>query len=485
MTKYAPLSGVVRKTKAIDMGIDDNMTFRRNQSDKYSLRNIKTVDSTLDEYAFALRTVDGDSLLEGEVRDFFAGPYSSLSAGSVSAYNHNKMQWVMKDFFDSLGFESERIVNYGYLDITPPQKMSIEHSPDEIFQGIKNATIYYVHKEDPSKKLVLTIRYFDMNNSYDYSMDFNFAHDSIFQEWKSLAQEKNFYKGKKIDPQCRFLKLDDITWDDVILSDTKKQVVRSSIDELFQYTDKLKQFGIPIQRGVIFHGRPGTGKTQICRAVAKQVNCSVLYALPTDFQDDHRAVRRITEMAKDLAPCVLIIEDIDWIALDRDSGRAGFLMELMNQMDGIEAFGDIVTIGTTNRKDDLEDAVRNRPGRFDRLIEVDYPEHDQIVKMINKFSEGWDISTVNIDKLAAKLEGLSGAHVRELCKTAAIDAIKSDSIKGDRLILTNKSFKAAFDEVKHKDFASYMEIRSKNNNKNSFGFARDRSLTSSFNWDED
>jgi ATP-dependent 26S proteasome regulatory subunit len=162
--------------------------------------------------------------------------------------------------------------------------------------------------------------------------------------------------------------------------------------------------------------------------------------------------------------------------MDRDAGRAGFVMELMNQMDGIEQFGDIITLGTTNRKDELEDAVKNRPGRFDRLIEIDYPEQEERINMIESFCKGWQTTDVNIEKIASMLDELSGAHIKELCKTAAIHAVRRSSISddGNTLIVQNEDFANAWKEVKDKDMASYLEVQGKGKG-GGFGFAQGRS----------
>lgn len=444
---------------------------------KYDLTKIELAKAKLDEYAYALKTVEGDSFSEQEIRAFFDGEnHNCIKCGNQSPYQHNKLQWVMESYFNDLGFKKVKDVSYGYLQAMPPKKQDIEYEPKKYFQGYREAVVFYerqLPESDTIEKLVVDISENYNNSGMSYSIFHNSSIESIFVKWLEIADQKNFYKGKKINISGEFLNLSEIGWDDVILSDEKKQIVRASIADIFGHSDDMKKFGISIQRGIILHGSPGTGKTQICRALAKESNCSVVYALPTDFQKGNMGVRLVTDMAKDLAPCILIIEDMDWIALDRDAGRAGFVTELMNQMDGIESFGDIVTVGTTNRKDELEDAVKNRPGRFDRIISIDNPELPERIGMINSFCKSWDISKINVEKIAKGLDGLSGAHIKELCKTAAIHAVceKSISKNGKKLIINNGHFAKAWAEVKDKDVSSYLETKSRNKKTGSFGFA--------------
>tara|TARA_B100001778_G_scaffold334491_1_gene346123 strand:+ start:12674 stop:14062 length:1389 start_codon:yes stop_codon:yes gene_type:complete len=455
---------------------------------RYELSSIELMHAKLDEYAYAMKTVEGDSLSEIEIREFFyGGEHSCIKGGNQSIYQHNKLQWVMSSYFEEMGFKQVRAVSYGYLDVMPPKKQDIENEPGKYFQAYEDAVVYYERsrgkKSKEKDRIVVEVDENFHGNGMNYTIYHNLESSSLFTDWSKLADEKNFYKGKKINVSGEFLKLNDVGWDDVVLSEEKKGLIRESVAELFENSEVFRKFGISIQRGVILHGRPGTGKTQICRALAKESKCSVLYALPTDFQKNQAGVRRVTDMAKDLAPCVLIIEDMDWIALDRDAGRAGFVMELMNQMDGIEAFGDIVTVGTTNRKEDLEEAVKNRPGRFDRLIEVDYPALAERVAMVQSFCSQWDISQVNIEKIAENLKDLSGAHIKEICKTAAIHAVyaKSFADKGEKLVVTNDHFLKAWEEVKDKDISSFLETQAKSGGNSGFGFAPSRS---SDPWDE-
>lgn len=433
-----------------------------------NLKEIKLSKATLHEFALAILSAEADSLKEVSLNEFFGSKkrYTSDS-GFINSYEHKKIQYIWAEFFKKKGWTEYKAVSFGYLSELPPTMFEIEVSPDKFIKGYKDAVLFYSKKD--GSKLCVEISPSPRGGFY-YTFYATTENDPIFQDLTKLAGEKNIYKGKKIDCDGRFLKLDNISWNDVVLDDGIEEVIKSNIVDSFKMRDILKKFDLPVKRGVILHGPPGTGKTKICKCLAKDAEYSVLYALPADFNQDSGGIRRVTDMAKDLAPCLLIIEDLDWIAQHRTSGNAHFVMELMNQIDGIESFGDIITLGTTNCLDELENAIKNRPGRFDRIIKIDVPTEKSRKKMIKKFTSKFVLDEdVDIDKLSSVLDKLTGAHVFDLCTTAALFAVKDNSIVDEKLFIKKKHFDEAIKEVKDKDYSSYAEIQGK---QKGFGFSQ-------------
>lgn len=434
-----------------------------------SLKDIKLSECTLHDYVIALMSAESDTLREVAFNEFFGTTERSTSdSETLSDYQHRKIQYIWKEFFDTNGYTLVKEVSFGYLNQQPPTMMEIETSPDVFIRAYKEATVFYENKKT-KEKLVMEVTA-GHNGGFFYTIHSSDKKSNVYQGLTKLADEKNLYKGKKIDCDCRFLKLDNLSWDDVILSDGVTDVIKANVNDLFDMRDAFKRFNLPVKRGIILYGPPGTGKTQVCRCLAKDANFSVLYALPTDFASNRGGVRKVCHMAKDLAPCLLIVEDIDWIAQNRHQGNAGFVMELMNQLDGIESFGDVITLGTTNCLEELEDAVKNRPGRFDRLIKIDKPDEKGREKMIRQFTRNFILDPkVRVKKLAESLEGLTGAHIKDLCTTTAMFAVRASSIEGDKLLLKKQHFDEAIKEVKHKDYSSYAQLQGKGKG---FGFTQ-------------
>lgn len=432
---------------------------------QFNLDEIKLPDATLSQYAMALRSAEGDSFREIAIRSFFGSEVYKISTHAhITPYSHHKLQWVHRKFWQEINrFELVRETDYGYTDEVPAKRMDMEISLKENISVYKSATLFY---ERDNEKIVVVISRNEHSSTYDYDL-YHVGDNDLFEQWTKLSNEENFYKGKKIDASCRFLDLKNQTWDDVILSAGKKRVIQDNIAGLFAHREIYKEFGIPIKRGIILYGPPGTGKTQVCKALASQAEgYSVLYVMPKDFGG---GVSRIANMAQDLAPCLLIMEDIDFIAKDRQMGAAGMVIELMNYLDGLEEFGDIITFGTTNHIDIIEDAVKNRPGRFDRLIEIGKPEQEEREAMIRMFTSRFCIEGVDVGELAKALgeksENLAGAHIKDICNTAAAFAARNGSVKekdGQRvLVVTAEHFKEALREVGNKDYASYFEMQAK------------------------
>jgi len=431
------------------------------------ISKINLKDATLLEFAHSLMAAEGDSFRDNYINGLFGNAKTTaLNSETLSPYEHRKMQAVWNDFFTKEGWTLTEQCDFSFTAKTPVVTFDIEISPDKYIKGYREGCLFY---EKEGSKLCVQIDRGHGREEYSYSITTSEEDSKLLQKLKKYASENNLYKGKKIDCRGNFLKLENVSWDDIILPESTKKVIKSNIEENFALRETFKKYGLSVKRGVILHGVPGTGKTKICKCLARESGYSVLYALPSDFPNPN-SISRVCEIAKDLAPCLFVIEDIDWIASDRSKGGSAFVMELMNKLDGLESFGDIITLGTTNALGELENAIKNRPGRFDRIISVDKPDEECRVKMLRKFTEKFVVAkTVNFEKLAKATEGLTGAHMNDLCLTSAIFAVKDSSFEGEKLLLQKKHFDRAIKETKDKDYSTYMEQQSKNK---PFGFGQ-------------
>jgi len=276
----------------------------------------------------------------------------------------------------------------------------------------------------------------------------------FFAGWKKYAETHNVLRGKKINPAFRYLDLKEkYTWDSIILPEKLKAELQRNIDLLFSNIEVYKKNGLTFKRGLILKGVPGTGKTLIGKILcATLTDVTFIWVTPGHLTESSD-VKTVCEMARSLAPAVLFLEDVDLYGGHRERENRSILGELMNQLDGLIANQFVVVIATTNRAEELEEALRNRPGRFDRVIEILKPDIDCRRKMLELHLLGLNLAIKNavglMERLAERTDGFTGAHIRELVNSAVISAIDEKSLDAEsKVILRPSHFLKNIERVK-------------------------------------
>jgi len=229
--------------------------------------------------------------------------------------------------------------------------------------------------------------------------------------------------------------------------------------ELFQ------RVGISPPKGCLLYGPPGTGKTLLAKAVASQLDCNFLKVVSSAIVDKYigesaRLIREMFAYARDHQPCIIFMDEIDAIggrrfsegtSADREIQRT--LMELLNQMDGFDALGQVKMIMATNRPDTLDPALL-RPGRLDRKIHIDLPNEQGRMDIL-KIHSGPITKHGEIDyEAVVKLsDGFNGADLRNVCTEAGMYAIRGerdyviqeDFMKAVRKVVDNKKLETKLD----------------------------------------
>jgi len=177
----------------------------------------------------------------------------------VSPYLNNILQYSMKTFFSKKGFETidEFSIKNGEM-ITFPPKQKIQCDIDKTFDAYKNAYIFLKNKKTKDG-MIIYIDDDEFDNSIYIHLYFCNPHlENLTEEWKTFSKKNNFYKGKKIDVTCNFLKLDNtITWDDVILTPKVRETIRRSVENTLRLKDILVKNKISTKRGILICGPPG------------------------------------------------------------------------------------------------------------------------------------------------------------------------------------------------------------------------------------
>ena len=230
------------------------------------------------------------------------------------------------------------------------------------------------------------------------------------------------------------LTVGNITLDDVGDMAEAKQALTEAVLWPLQHPDTFSRLGVDPPRGVLLYGPPGCGKTFVVRALASTGQLSVLAVKGSELMDkwvgsSEKAVRELFRRARDSAPALIFLDEVDALAPRRgqsfDSGVTDRVVAaLLTELDGVNPLRDVVVLGATNRPD-LIDSALLRPGRLERLVFVEPPDADARREILRNAARSIPLSAdVNLDEVAAGLDGYSAADCVALLREAALTAMR-------------------------------------------------------------
>ncbi len=224
-----------------------------------------------------------------------------------------------------------------------------------------------------------------------------------------------------------------VTYEDIGGLKRELRLVREMIELPLKHPEIFQRLGIEPPKGVLLYGPPGTGKTLIAKAVANEVDAHFISISGPEimskyYGESEQRLREIFEEAKENAPSIIFIDEIDSIAPKREEVTGEVerrvVAQLLALMDGLEARGDVIVIAATNRPDAIDPALR-RPGRFDREIEIGVPDRDGRKEILEIHTRRMPLAEdVDLDQLADLTIGFVGADLAALCKEAAMHALR-------------------------------------------------------------
>jgi cell division protease FtsH len=255
---------------------------------------------------------------------------------------------------------------------------------------------------------------------------------------EKIASEQNFYRGKKLEVagRIRFLELPAKSWDSVIMDAEIKREIWANTIGFLASKERLARYGILPKRGVLLVGEPGTGKTLVCKALMAEAQCVTCLLASAYGLGEEEYITELYQLAQDLAPSLVIIEDLDIIAQDRMEygySRGPALLALLSTLDGIEEHREIVTVATTNHLEVIDKALGQRPSRFDRVIRITLPNLEQRKQFIASICRKILLEEDTRDYVAHGTDRMTPAQIQEVIYSMVIGYAQNGSDDGSCL----------------------------------------------------
>lgn len=215
--------------------------------------------------------------------------------------------------------------------------------------------------------------------------------------------------------------------DDVVLPEAVLARVERHALGISAHRAALLRAGQHLKRGLLLYGPPGTGKTHTTRYIIGQLSGYTRLILTGRAL---HAIGAASELARDLEPAAIVLEDVDLVAEDRSFGPGSgpVLFELLDAMDGAAPDADLVFVLTTNRADLLEPALAARPGRIDVAIEIDLPDADARRRLLALYSRSIPLRLTDIEtaEIIERTEGVTASFIKELLRRAMLESVHED-----------------------------------------------------------
>lgn len=259
-----------------------------------------------------------------------------------------------------------------------------------------------------------------------------------------------------------------VSYEDIGGLGAQIQRIREMIELPLRYPQVFERLGIAPPKGVLLHGPPGTGKTLIARAVANETDAYFIHISGPEimgkfYGESEKRLRGVFESARELAPAIIFIDEIDAIAPKREEMggekqvERRVVAQLLSLLDGLESRGQIIVIAATNIPNTIDPALR-RPGRFDREIAIPVPDKNGRLEILQIYTRGMPLSEdVSLEKLAEITHGFVGADLEALGREAAMSALRKVLPKID-FVMADIPYESLMElEVKMDNFLEAMK----------------------------
>ena len=381
---------------------------------------------------------------------------------SEASENNNAVSRLTRDY-DELSEKAQQLLTEKlYLENEYAQLKKRANRLDEELRNIKTPPLVIGHVQDMIDEQAVvrssngTIFLVSVNRRLDKSelkpgtrvalnQDTLSVIDILSDSWDPLVSSAEIIDSPNVE------------YDSIGGLDFQIQELREAIELPFENPEAFKNFGIDPPKGVLLTGPPGTGKTMLAKAVANSTKATFLGLVGAELAQKYigeggRMVRELFDLARQRAPAIIFIDELDSIGSKRlDTATSGdrevqrTLMQLLSEMDGFESLDDVKVIAATNRPE-LLDAALLRPGRFDRIVEIPMPDLDARITIFEVQCGSMPVSSnVDLRSLGILADGFSGADIKSVVVEAGISAISAG-----RKTVSKSDFTVAINKIDRK-----------------------------------
>lgn len=400
---------------------------------------------------FDLPPFDGDNPLLGRLAGHLGlDPLTLPIVGATFArFEHPDVQTALDAYardrrrrIESFGLagggrrhmDLSELLGAGHLALGPVVRVDMPVDVGETLACIEFGVVLVSGPEDPPHVLILRVDAEAMAATLVLevmSADADHA-SAVLDEIRSRMRAASVYRGKvfsltRPDDEyehsggAAFMRRPSVARDDIVLPPGVLERIERRTIGFDAVVDALAAQGLARRRGILLYGPPGTGKTLTARYLIGQMTDRTTIVLTGMGLG---AIGTAATLARRLQPSLLILEDVDLIAQERDYDFENpLLFELLNELDGIGDDADVLTLMTTNRADLLEPALAARPGRVDLAVELPAPGADEQRRLLALYSASVDTAVVDWDTVIDRILGTPASFVRELIRTAALLAV--------------------------------------------------------------